>query len=136
MLGQRDAGTKKCHLRASHEAFVRLLSEGGAGRGRSTALHYGYGRGIGVGRGRGVGVTRGPAVAVAVTVAVGVAVAVGVNVAVAVGVGAGKQKNSIELSGVPSLPYPPANHMKHETSPSTAKLRRGVKKLPNVPQPR
>ena len=41
------------------------------------------------------------------TVAVGVAVAV----ALAVGVGAGKQKNSIELSGVPSLPYPPANHM-------------------------
>ncbi len=82
-----------------HEAFVRLMSEGGAGRGRSTALHYGYGRGIGVGRGRGVGVTRGPAVAVAVTVAVGV------------GVGAGKQKNSIELSGVPSLLYPPANHM-------------------------
>jgi len=34
-----------------------------------------------------------------------------VGVAVAVGVGAGKQKNSIELSGVPSLPYPPANHM-------------------------
>ena len=97
--GQRDGGTKKCHLRASHEAFVRFMSEGGAGRGRSTALHYGYGRGIGVGRGRGVGVTRGPAVAVAVTVAVGV------------GVGAGKQKNSIELSGVPSLLYPPANHM-------------------------
>jgi hypothetical protein len=46
-----------------------------------------------------VGVTRGPAVGVAVTVAIGV------------GVGAGKQKNSIELSGVPSLPYPPANHM-------------------------
>ena len=44
-------------------------------------------------------------------VGVGVAVGVGVNVAVAVGVGAGKQKNSIELSGVPSLPYPPANHM-------------------------
>ena len=58
-----------------------------------------YGRGGGVGRDLGVGVTRGPAVGVAVTVAVGV------------GVGAGKQKNSIELSGVPSLPYPPANHM-------------------------
>ena len=56
-------------------------------------------RGGGVGRDLGVGVTRGPAVGVAVTVAVGV------------GVGAGKQKNSIELSGVPSLPYPPANHM-------------------------
>jgi hypothetical protein len=35
----------------------------------------------------------------------------GGNVAVGVGVGAGKQKNSIELSGVPSLPYPPANQM-------------------------
>lgn len=79
-----------------------------------------------------MGVTRGPAVAVTVTVAVGVAEAA----AVAVGVGAGKQKNSIELSGVPSLPYPPANHMKHEMSPPTAKLRRGVKKLPNVDQPK
>ena len=107
MHGQRDAGTKTCHLRASHEAFVTLTSEGGADRGRSTALHYGYGRGIGVGRGRGVGVTRGPAVAVAVGESVGVAEAA----AVAVGVGAGKQKNSIELSGVPSLLYPPANHM-------------------------
>jgi len=38
-------------------------------------------------------------------------VAEAATVAVAVGVGAGKQKNSIELSGVPSLPYPPANHM-------------------------
>ena len=41
----------------------------------------------------------------------GVAEAATVAVAVGVGVGAGKQKNSIELSGVPSLPYPPANHM-------------------------
>jgi len=35
----------------------------------------------------------------------------GLEGTVAVGVGAGKQKNSIELSGVPSPPYPPANHM-------------------------
>ena len=87
-----------------------------------------------------MGVTLGPAVAVAVTVGVGEGVGESVGVAeaaaVAVGVGAGKQKNSIELSGVPSLPYPPANHMKHEMSPPTAKLRRGVKKLPNVDQPK
>ena len=72
----------------------------------------------------------------AVGVGVDVGVGVGVNVAVVVGVGAGKQKNSIELSGVPSLPYPPANHMKHEMSPPAAKLRRGVKKFPNVDQPK
>ena len=83
-----------------------------------------------------MGVTLGPAVAVAVTVGVGEGVGVAEAAAVAVGVGAGKQKNSIELSGVPSLPYPPANHMKHEMSPPTAKLRRGVKKLPNVDQPK
>jgi hypothetical protein len=62
-----------------------------------------------MGRGRGVHLTHGVRIAVAVAVAVGVAV--GVLVAVAVSVGAGKQKNSIELSGVPSLPYPPASHM-------------------------
>jgi hypothetical protein len=73
---------------------------------------------------------------VAVGEIAGVAEAATVAVAVGVGVGAGKQKNSIELSGIPSLPYPPANHMKHETSPSTAKLRRGVKKVPNVDQPK
>ena len=58
-----------------------------------------YDRGAGVGRSLGVGI--------------GLCVDVGVGDGgnVAVGVGAGKQKNSIELSGVPSLPYPPANHM-------------------------
>ena len=58
-----------------------------------------YGRAAGVGRSLGVGI--------------GLCVDVGVGDGgnVAVGVGAGKQKNSIELSGVPSLPYPPANHM-------------------------
>ena len=68
--------------------------------------------------------------------AVGESVGVAEAATVAVGVGAGKQKNSIELSGVPSLPYPPANQMLHEISPATAKLRRGVKKLPNVDQPK
>ena len=94
--------------------------------------NYGRGAGVGRARGAGVGLVEGVGVAVGVSVAVGV----GVNVAVAVGVGAGKQNVSIELSGVPSLPYPPANHMKHEMSPSTAKLRRGVKKVPNVDQPK
>jgi uncharacterized protein YjlB len=93
---------------------------------------------VGLVEGVAVAVTEGVADGgtVAVAVEVSVAVGVGVNVAVAVGVGAGKQKNSIDLRGVPSLPYPPANHMKHETSPSTAKLRRGVKKVPNVDQPK
>lgn len=86
--------------------------------------------------GVGVAVAVGVADGGNVAVAVGVSVAVGVGVNVAVAVGAGKQNVSIELSGVPSLPYPPANQMKHEVLPSTAKLRRGVKKLLNVDQPK
>ena len=89
-----------------------ITNGSGIGKSLSRDSLYGVRRGAGVGRGLGVGVhlpVHGFGVVVGLGVAVGVSVPVGV--AVAVGVGAGKQKNSIELSGVPSLPYPPANHM-------------------------
>ena len=100
---------------------------------------------VAVGVGVPVGVIVGVVVAVAVGVGVGdggnvaVGVGVGVNVGVGVGVNGGSlgvgtawQKISIELSGVPSLPYPPASQMwpvpKEIPPPSVSvgKLRRAV----------